>query len=479
MALPYQAPPKLPHSLSAKLLLLTVLFVMIAEVLIYVPSISRFWQTYLEERLAAAHQASLAVLAAPIGRLPPSLAAELLRHAKVRSIALKMEQASYLLLGRPEPVQAMFRIDDAMPWELIRDALDTLVHGRRILLVSGISPADSAVGVEVTLAEAQLHAAMLDYSWRILGLSILISLFAGSLVLLALQRLFVRPLRRLTEDLATFRLAPEDVSHSVQASTRRDEIGLAQRTVRDMQEALRGALRQRSRLAAIGAAVSKISHDLKNILATAALVSDRLAMSGDPDVKRQATVLLAAIDRAALLCEDALRFARADEPEMRLARFDLAALAADVGLALGTGGDGRVTIENAIAPATFVRADRDQIYRVLLNLGRNAVEAMAEGGTLRFDAARDDGTTRVIVRDSGPGLPARAREHLFEAFAGGARPGGTGLGLAIARELVRGHGGELVLVESGSHGTTFAFTLPQPYAQAGDAAFSRPGAPAP
>ena len=457
--------PTLLRSLSARLLLLTILFIMVAEVLIYVPSISRFWESYLQERLAAAHQASLAVLAAPTGRVPPSLATELLRHAKVRSIALKMEQASYLMLGQPAPVEGSFDLGAAMPWNLIANAADTLVHGGRLLRVTGPSPADPAIGVEVTLDEARLYDAMLDYSWRILALSIVISLIAASLVFLALRWLFVRPLRRLTDDLVGFRQAPEDVSRTVAESARGDEIGVAQRAVRDMQMALRGALRQRSRLAAIGAAVSKISHDLKNILSTAALVSDRLANSGDPEVERQATVLMASIDRAAILCEDALRFARADEPEMRLTRFELRGLVDDVGQALAAGAEGRVAFENAVEPGAFVRADRDQIFRVLLNLGRNAVEAMKQGGMLRLGAEAANGGLRVIVADSGPGLPAKAREHLFEAFAGGARPGGSGLGLAIARELVHAHGGELRLVETGAAGTTFAFDLPQPYAR--------------
>jgi signal transduction histidine kinase len=436
-------------------------------VLIYVPSISRYWQNYLQERLASAHQASLAVLAAPTGRVPPSLATELLRHAKVRSIALKMRNASYLMLGQPVAVDAMIALDGATPWWLIRMAFTTLAEGDRRLSVIGTSPADPTIGVEVTLDEAPLLDAMLDYSWRILLLSIVISLVAASLVFLALRWLLVRPLRRLIDDIAGFRRAPEDASRAVVPSARSDEIGQAQRTVRDMQTALRGALRQRARLAATGAAVGKISHDLKNILATAALVSDRLTMSGDPEVKRQAGILETAIDRAILLCEDALRFARADEPELRLSRFRLRALVADVGEALAAGGTPAFQFDNEVPEDLEVRADRDQIFRVLLNLGRNAVEAMNGGGHLAIAATAADHVTRVTVRDDGPGLPAKAREHLFEAFAGGARPGGTGLGLAIARELVNAHGGELVLVATGSAGTTFALTLPQPYAASG------------
>ncbi|MEX2647932.1 MAG: HAMP domain-containing sensor histidine kinase [Alphaproteobacteria bacterium] len=457
--------PTPSRSLSARLLVLTILFVMVGEVLIYVPSISRFRYVYLQERISAAYQASLAVEAAPGGRLAPELAAKLLEHARVASVALRRRNASYQILGEPDPIEERFELADDGPLILIRDAADTLVNGRRTILVSAPSPTDADVEVEVTLAENDLYAAMLDYSWRILVLSIIISLIAATLVFLALQWLFVRPLRRLIDDLAGFRAAPEDQSRTVVPGTRADEVGVGQRAVADMQTALRGALRQRSRLAAIGAAVSKISHDLKNILSTASLVSDRLAMSGDPEVKRQATVLIGTIDRAVVLCEDALRFARADEPELRLTRFDLRALVADVGEALGPRATDSFVLDNAVPEDSFVRADRDQIFRVLMNLGRNAVEAMKTGGRLTVAAAPHDGGLRVAVLDDGPGLPAKAREHLFEAFAGGARAGGTGLGLAIARELVRAHGGELVLDQTGPSGTRFSFTLPQPYAR--------------
>jgi signal transduction histidine kinase len=67
---------------------------------------------------------------------------------------------------------------------------------------------------------------------------------------------------------------------------------------------------------------------------------------------------------------------------------------------------------------------------------------------------------RILIEDTGPGLPPKARDNLFAAFRGSARSGGTGLGLAIAQELVRAHGGALELVESIGGRTVFSVTIP-------------------
>ena len=101
---------------------------------------------------------------------------------------------------------------------------------------------------------------------------------------------------------------------------------------------------------------------------------------------------------------------------------------------------------------------------MLANLARNArqaIEATGRPGTIELSAGEDDGEWWLRVGDTGPGLPAKAREHLFEAFQGGARKGGTGLGLAIAAELVRGHGGRLDLMRSDAEGTEFLIRLPK------------------
>jgi len=452
--------PSLWRGLSARLIALTVTFVMLAEVLIFVPSVSRYRLNYLQQHLDAAYQASLVVQAAPNGVVPSGLAHELLDYVGVSSIALKMEQASYLMLGEPPQVGDSFDLDSDSVFKLIVDALESMaVANHGYIRVHGTPSRVPDVSVEVTMAADPLHESVLDYGGRIFLLSVLISLITAGLVFLALKRLMVRPIQRMTEDLIAFREAPEDMTRGIQVTGRGDEIGIAQRELAEMERGLRQALRQRARLAAVGAAVSKISHDLRNILTTAALVSDRLGSSDDPQVRRQAPLVLDAIDRAVKLCQDTLRFARADEPDLEIRRFELAPLVDEVIASAVTAAGEPVTCVNAVDAAIVVQADRDQLFRVIMNLSRNALEAMArQGGELTISARREDALTVIEVADTGPGIPERIRSRLFEAFAGGSR--GTGLGLAIARELMRAHGGELVLVETGPQGSTFRMTLP-------------------
>jgi len=121
------------------------------------------------------------------------------------------------------------------------------------------------------------------------------------------------------------------------------------------------------------------------------------------------------------------------------------------------GGD-RSLLLDRVPPDLAVEADREQLNRVLMNLLRNAMEAGAQRITV-WAAPTPEGTA-IEVMDDGPGLPPKALANLFQPFAGSARPGGTGLGLAIAREIMRAHGGEVVLVESTARGTAFRLTLP-------------------
>ncbi|MGY8995276.1 MAG: sensor histidine kinase [Alphaproteobacteria bacterium] len=449
------------RGLSARLVVLTIVFVMVAEVLIFVPSISRFRVDYLREKIDASYQATLTIRAAPDGQITPELEAELLGYMGVQSIGLKLESVSYLMLGRPQMVEASYDLsDDSIP-VLIIDAVKALFGpDDAIIRVSG-TPSQGAddAWIELTVPSGPLKAAMIEFSWRILALSIFISVITAGLVFFALQRMMVRPVQRMTENLISFREAPEDMTRSIEVTRRSDEIGIAQRELAEMERGLRQALRQRARLAAVGAAVSKISHDLRNILATAALVSDRLSMSEDPEVRRQAPVVLASIDRAVKLCQDTLRFARADEPDLSLTRFELAPLADDVANALGESDLAPVNWENDIDASVVIHADRDQLFRILLNLVRNASQAMkGSGGSICVATERGEGATLIDVRDSGSGIPQRAREQLFEAFSEGAQ--GTGLGLAIARELARAHGGDLELVSSDETGTCFRISLP-------------------
>jgi signal transduction histidine kinase len=447
------------RSLSARLLVLTIFFVMVSEVLIFVPSVARFRMTYFEDRLAAGHIATLALEASATGNLDQVLADRLLAQVGAQGVALYRADGTVLRLDSTPPPRPDVTIDLTHPdiWLAIRGSFRTLFGGTRVLRVLGPSTADRAETVEVLLDERPLHDEMWDFGIRILELSIVISLVTAALVYLSLQWLLVRPMRRITASMMNFREDPEDASRMIAGSGRKDEIGIAERELAMLQRTVRQALGQRARLAALGTAVTKINHDLRNILATARLVTDGLAASAAPEVSRVAPRLLDAIDRAIALCTRTLDFSREGAPPLAPCRFPLASLIDEVGPDLGLSEEG-MAIERAIPPDLMVEADRDQLYRVLLNLARNAVEAGAH--RLCFAAARDNGAIAIEVSDDGPGLPPKAQDNLFRPFFGSARPGGSGLGLAIARELTRAHGGELTLVSTTGSGTVFRLTLP-------------------
>jgi signal transduction histidine kinase len=450
------------QSLSARLLVLTIFFVMVSEVLIFVPSVARFRMTYFEDRLAAGHIATLALEASATGNLDQSLADRLLAQVGAEGVALYRADGTVLRLDSAHPPRPDVTIDLTHPNILlaIRGSFRTLFgSATRVLRVLGPSTADSAETVEVLLDERPLHDEMWDFGIRILELSIVISLVTAALVYLSLQWLLVRPMRRITASMMNFREDPEDASRMIAGSGRRDEIGVAERELAVLQRTVRQALGQRARLAALGTAVTKINHDLRNILATARLVTDGLAASAAPEVSRVAPRLLDAIDRAIALCTRTLDFSREGAPPLAPCRFPLASLIDEVAPDLGLS-DGGMAIECAIPPDLMIEADHDQLYRVLLNLARNAVEAGAH--RLRFAAACERGVIAIEVADDGPGLPPKAQDNLFRPFFGSARPGGSGLGLAIARELTRAHGGELTLVSTTGSGTVFRLTLPGP-----------------
>jgi signal transduction histidine kinase len=267
--------------------------------------------------------------------------------------------------------------------------------------------------------------------------------------------MLVRPLRRITDNMAEFRDNPDDAGRLMQPSARADEIGFAERELRTMQLGLRAALRQREHLAALGTAVAKINHDLKNALASAQLVSDRLAGSADPQVRRVAPTLVRSIDRAVDICGQTLDFARSEAIRLAAGEFDLATLIDEIFAAQAVAAPEAKLVYAAPRPFT-IKADRGQLDRALLNLVRNALQAGA--GTVTVSAARGPAVT-IDVADDGPGLPEAARARLFEPFNANRR-GGMGLGLAIVRDIVEAHGGTIHLVES-ARGARFRIALPK------------------
>jgi signal transduction histidine kinase len=464
--------PSFLRGLSARLLVLTMLFVMVSEVLIFVPSVARFRLTYLQERLADAELAILALEATPNNMVSEPLARELLAHVGAHFIVLHKPSVTLMLdTGVPTRIDVTDDLDHDSFMQLIADALTVLSERHnRVLRVLDLSPRDPRVVVEAGIDEAPLQKAMRSYARHILELSVVISLITGALLYLTLQWLLVAPLRRLTQSMVSFRADPEDESRSIVPSNRADEIGLAQRELAQMQETVRQALRHNARLAALGTAVTKINHDLRNILSTVRLMSDSLADSEVPEVKRVTPRLLAAIDRAVALCTNTLRFTREGAPPLRRTRFALAGLIEEIAALVEPKGEDGARLHNKVPPTQMVEADREQLFRVVLNLARNAIEAGARNVTV--STRPDIEALNIEIADDGPGLPPKARDNLFRPFAGSARPGGTGLGLAIAREIMRAHGGDVALCDSTAAGTAFCLRLPDAAAEGAAAAAS-------
>lgn len=453
--------------LSGKLLLLTLLFVMLAEVLIYVPSIANFRLTWLAQRMAAAQTASLALKAAPDLEVSEDLARELLTNAEVLAVVLTQDHSRRLILnsGMPPEVDRTFDLRDVMRPMTVFDAFDSLFapEGR---IIAAIDNARFGAGetIQIVFDETPLKRAMLGFSLNILSLSIVISLITASLVYLVLNWQLVRPIRRLTGAIMRFAVRPEDSGRVIRPSGRRDEIGVAESELAKMQNQLQSMLQQKANLAALGLAVSKINHDLRNMLAHAQLLSDRLTAVKDPTVQTLAPKLVGSLDRAIELCSNTLKFGKAQEAPPSRRRFRLAETVAEVAGMLEVEQRSGIQWADRVDPALEIDADPDHLFRILMNLVRNAVEAIEaaaspDGAEISISARREGSVVFVQVCDTGPGVPETVRANLFEAFKGTGRPGGVGLGLAIAAELTHAHGGEMRYLER-NRGAGFEVEIP-------------------
>jgi signal transduction histidine kinase len=463
------------NSLSGRFLILTTVFVMLAEVLIFVPSVARYRENYLAARLERAQIASLAVLADDV--IDPAIEKELLGNAEVLNVVLRRDEVRELALSSPipEPIHATYDLRESTGAGLIRDAMATLVDPvNRIIRVIGNPVRDGGLLIEVTMETGPMRKAMIEYGINVLVLSAVISVVTAGLLFLAVRVLLVVPIKGVVAAMRDYARAPEDMRRIIAPKARVTELREAEEALQSMQTQLTQSLRQKERLAQLGGAVAKVSHDLRNILTSAQMFVDRIGGSEDPAVRRLAPKLVGSISRAVALCESTLAFGRAEEPPPVLNLVRLAAIVGEVidGERLSVG-EHDISFSEDVPAGMTIRADGEQLYRVLLNLVRNARQAIVASGRpgeIGIAAVEDDDLWRITVTDTGPGLPPRAREHLFQPFQGGTTKGGAGLGLTIAAELVRGHGGRLDLERTDAGGTSFAILLPKAAERLADAA---------
>jgi signal transduction histidine kinase len=463
------------RGLPTKLIILTAVFVLVAEALIFLPSIASYRVTWLQERLTAAQLAALTSDAFPGGQIPSALRADLLRTAQVKAIASRTPgerrlvflpesdlTIDYVYYLPPEP--QTFWQSLTTRFDQARDAVSTLLSRDRTIRVVGLSgPANTSL-IEIVIPEAPLKAAMIRYGMNILWLSVVLSILTAVVVYFALSRLFVKPLTQITTNMLRFAADPEDPARIMPDTGRRDEIGVAERELASMQRQLSSLLVQKNRLAQLGMAVSKINHDLRNMLANAQLISDRLVSIPDPTVQRFVPKLIASLDRAIQFCNTSLQFGGVSEAAPRRELFPLRPLIEEIADSQALPREGGVSFVADVDPALLIDADREHLFRALSNLIRNAVQAIEgiEGktdGEVRVAAHRETRKVLIDVIDNGAGLPQKARENLFKAFQASTKKGGAGLGLVIASELVQAHGGALTLMDSRT-GAHFHIELP-------------------
>ena len=454
------------RGLSTRFLLLTIAFVMVIEMLILVPSVANFRQTWLMGRLEQS-QAALGILDQTLG--DEMLQEDLLDALDAEAIVLRNAERTHRVAkpGLDYASAQTVRAGDLNPVDAIRDAWKRLRNTNDAALIRLVGMEDElGRQIEVVIRAMPLRDAMLVYMRNIVLISLLIAIVTAVLIYAATRAMLIRPVQQLTGSMLAFAADPRDTSSIIDPSARQDELGQAQRELATMQRQLHSTLDQQRRLAELGLAVSKINHDMRNILASAQLVSDRLADVEDPVVQRMAPRLIRALDRAVSYSEGVLDYGRTGEASPEKERVPLRSLVDDVVSIALEGRDNGVVVENTVPAEHVIHADREHMVRVLLNLMRNALQAMnslSDGARkcVTF-AVRSDGTDDVItVRDTGPGIPDNISGNLFSAFGGSTKSGGTGLGLAIARELVEAHGGSIAVSQTGPQGTTFAIHLPR------------------
>ena len=213
------------------------------------------------------------------------------------------------------------------------------------------------------------------------------------------------------------------------------------------------------RLAAIGQLASTVGHELRNPLGVISnavyLLRGDLGPDPTPAAQRHLATAEREVSAATVIVSDLLEFARERQPV--LGDVDVAGLVDEVFAILPppTG----VTIERSGDDRVTVRADREMLRQVLLNLIGNGYQAMPDGGRLTVHAAQVDGAVELRVADTGVGMSAEAKDRLFEPFFT-TKPRGVGLGLAVTKRIVEAHQGTINATSEEGSGTEFTVLLP-------------------
>jgi signal transduction histidine kinase len=470
MALPSRKMPGFLSGLSVKLIATIVVVILAVEIVLYFPFAAAFRQDWLADRLRVGSVAARVLDAVPDAmNLPRMLTNRLLGSAEAFAIVYRREGQSQLIErdGVELPREAVtVDMNETGLMARIAGVVDTLLAADgRVLRIVGSENSGEAATIEVLMPEAPLRAELWTYSRSFVLLWLALALVTSAVLYILLARILIAPIRRLTGSMVAFRAAPENAALIIAPSPRGDEIGVMEAELAAMEADLFSMLRQRRHLADLGLAVAKINHDLRNTLTSAQLLSDQVATLDDPKVQRLAPRLVLSIDKAIGFAQSVLDYGRQSVTPPRPVPLRLREVIDEAAFIAGLAGHPVIGWDNGLPADLVINADAEQTERIFVKLLKNAREAL-EAANGKIDApaisasfAETPDWLTVSIADNGPGLPPRAREHLFVAFEGSARSGGTGLGLAIARELAEGQGGRLTFVEQ-PVGTRFDVAFP-------------------
>jgi len=467
--------PKIPYHrrLRVKLLLLICLFVVLTEALVFLPSIANRQYRWFENQHSFAYALSLSVYKTD----EYGLEERALTNLELVEIAITFPDGEHRQIPTEKPrelsltIDKIVSLDETHYWNYIISAIKTLfVGGNRVIQISG-QIGDDGTSLTLLTRDYSLRTALFQFSERFFLSSLAIALIVAAIIYLLVTEILLRPIYKIYSNVFHFVMEPDNPQAILVPEDRQDEIGLAQQRIAAIETELQRSYAHQKHLAELGLAISKINHDMRNLLASAQLVSDRLATIDDPLIKRLSPRLLRTIDRAINYTHSILAYGKIQEQPPLCQLFALKPLVDEVIASLEPAQYGNVSIDNKVSSDFTMEADSEQLYRILTNLCRNGAQALAGQSECENErvlpkiitiSAQHQGDEVVItVCDNGPGLPELAREHLFQPFRGSVRGGGTGLGLAICYELVKAHHGTICLIDEEQTGAHFEIRLPQ------------------
>lgn len=457
--------------IRTRLLLLMVLSVLITEILAFIPSIANMQSRWLENQTKSAMALSYVLLNEDRIVLDQEVQHRVLSATKALALTVTRDDGSIVAIrlnGQEYSVDKNIDLNNYSETQSVISGVTTLFSSTPKIIRLFARTDDSNQVFSMTFTNSELREEMLRFTWQFAIISLTIAIVATTIIYLIVYELLVRPLRAIYFHMLDFVVEPDNPNRIIVPENRRDEMGAAQRRIAAIEVELQQNYVRQKHLANLGLAVSKINHDMRNILASAQLISDHLAEVNDPLSKRLTPKLIHTIDRAINYTQSIIAYGRMQEQRPNLQLVSLHALIDDIRDSLAVSGRELVNIHNKVAEDFEMLVDSEQLNRVLTNLFRNAVQAMTSPAEMEKDKSRDitvtahyEGKSAILdIVDNGPGLPAKAKEHLFTPFDGSTGHGGTGLGLAICLELVRAHGGTIELIDDCKVGTHFRIRIP-------------------